>query len=34
LSAIPLEARGGTYTVVLPTDKGTHWFVLVSGSRP
>jgi hypothetical protein len=29
LSAVPLEARGGTYTiVVLPTDKGTHWFVL------
>ena len=28
LSAIPLEPRGGTYTIVLPTDKGTHWFLL------
>ena len=28
MSAIPLEARDGTYTIVLPTDKGTHWFML------
>lgn len=28
LSAIPLETRGGTYTIVLPTGRGTHWFVL------
>ena len=28
LSAMVLEARDGTYTIVLPTDKGTHWFVL------
>ncbi|MFC1596358.1 hypothetical protein ACFL5Q_00230 [Planctomycetota bacterium] len=27
-SAIPLKARDGTYTIVLPTDKQTHWFVL------
>jgi hypothetical protein len=26
--AIPLEPRAGTYTIVLPTDKQTHWFVL------
>ncbi len=25
---IPLEARAGTYTIVLPTDKQTHWFLL------
>jgi hypothetical protein len=28
LSAIPLATTGGKYTIVLPTDKGTHWFVL------
>ncbi len=27
-NAIPLEARNGTYTIVLPTDRGTHWFML------
>ena len=27
-TALPLEARSGTYTIVLPTDQGTHWFVL------
>jgi hypothetical protein len=27
-SAIPLESRDGTYTIVLPTDKQTHRFVL------
>ena len=28
LAAIPLEARDGTYSIALPTDKGTHWFML------
>ena len=27
-TAIPLEAREGRYTIVLPTDKQTHWFLL------
>ena len=27
-NAIPLEARNGTYTILLPTDKQTHWFLL------
>ena len=27
-TAIPLELRDGTYTIILPTDKQTHWFVL------
>jgi hypothetical protein len=25
---IPLEPRDGTYIIILPTDKQTHWFVL------
>ena len=28
MEAIPLESKDGTYTIALPTDKGTHWFML------
>ena len=28
LAPITLEVQGGRYTIVLPTDKGTHWFVV------
>jgi hypothetical protein len=28
MDPITLEAQGGVYTIVLPADKGTHWFVL------
>jgi hypothetical protein len=31
MDAIPLESRDGTYTIPLPTDKGTHWFMLEAG---
>jgi hypothetical protein len=27
-TAIPLEPHDGTYIIILPTDKQTHWFVL------
>ena len=27
-TAIPLESRDGTFTIVLPTDQQTHWFLL------
>ena len=31
MDAIPLESRDGTYTIPLPTDKATHWFMLEAG---
>ena len=28
MEPIALESKGGTYSIALPTDKGTHWFLL------
>jgi len=28
MDPVTLEVRGSVYTIVLPTDKGTHWFIL------